>query len=179
MKSSDIFSVSDPSSALDSYPDQTLFFFSAFKAHQGKEETTKEEKKLINSVVRRQITLVKFICLHNWKKYFLQAFYFRHGKSWCVCPLCAMPNRRLCHSVYASFTVRARFLFKFNLLLLRGFSLSLSGFLEIKQRLLLASSILGSHHHHNFLNGSHIKTHNKSKARRELNVVSGTFPLSK
>lgn len=90
-----------------------------------------------------------------------------------------MPNRRLCHSLYASFTIRARFLFNFNLLLLRGFSLSLLGIIQIKQRLLLALSILGSHHHHNFLSGSHIKTRNKREARRELNVVSGTFPLSK
>lgn len=88
-----------------------------------------------------------------------------------------MPNRRLCHSLYASFTIRARFLFNFNLLLLRGFSLSLLGIIQIKQRLLLALSILGSHHHHNFLSGSHVKTRNKREARRELNVVSGTFPL--
>lgn len=57
----------------------------------------------------------------------------------------------------ASRTTRARFLFDCNLLLLRGFSASLLGISLIKQRLLLALSLVGSHHHHIFSSGSHIK----------------------
>lgn len=82
-------------------------------------------------------------------------------------------------AVHCVHHLRARFLLSFNLLLLRDFILSLLGIAQIKQWLLLCLSILGSHHHHNFLSGFHTKTHNKSEACKVFNVVSGTFSSSK
>lgn len=53
------------------------------------------------------------------------------------------------------------YVLSFSLLLLRDFIISLLGIAQIKQWLLLSLSILGRHHHHNFLSGFHTKTHDK------------------
>lgn len=41
------------------------------KRKQNNKTKKRKRKKRTNPFIRRQITLVKFICLHKWKKYFL------------------------------------------------------------------------------------------------------------